>query len=183
MATPAGEVVFLEHWMPGRARLRVPRPRTPAHVRRMAGHVGRSQHVRNVSANPETGSLLITFDTGDPLDLIVDELRLSGLEVMSSIETAGKSIRTQSSGAALVRHIMGRANSTLHVKTRGRVDLRLVVPAVYLLLAARSFMRQRGRLRDAAWYQLLYWAFDSFFKLHEETTLQGGAGTRARVVD
>lgn len=183
MATSAAPVVYLEHWMLGRARLRVPRPRTPAHVRRMAGRVGRSDHVRNVSTNPETGSLLITFDAGDPLDLIIDELRLAGFEVLSAAETASRGIRTQSSGAALVRHVMGRANATLHVKTRGRVDLRLLVPAVYMLLAARSFMRQRGRLRDATWYQLLYWAFDSFFKLHEETTLRGGAGPRARVVD
>lgn len=183
MATPAAQaVVYLEHWMPGRARLRVPRPRTSTHVRRLAGRVARSKHVRNVSANPETGSLLVKFDAEDPLDLIVDELRLAGFEVLSAIQHPS-GIRTQSSGAALVRHIMGKANSTLHVKTRGRVDLRLAVPAIYLLLATRNFLRQRGRLRDATWYQLLYWAFDSFFKLHEQTTLQGGAGSRARIVE
>lgn len=168
--------------MPGRARFRVPKPRTNAHVRRMAGRVGRSRHVRNVSANPETGSLLVTFDADDPIDLIIDDLRLAGLEVMSAIQPPS-GVRTQSSGAALVRHVMGRANAKLHVKTHGRADLRLVVPAIYLLLATRNFMRQRGRLRDAAWYQLLYWAFDSFFKLHEETTLQGFGGSHGRIVD
>lgn len=182
MVTPVAEPVYLEHWMPGRARLRVPRPRTRAHIRRVAGRIGRSKHVRNVRANPETGSLLVTFDADDPLDLIIDDLRLIGLEVLSAVQTPS-GIRTQSSGAALVRHIMSKANAQLHVKTHGRIDLRLAVPAIYLLLATRNFVRQRGRLRDAAWYQLLYWAFDSFFKLHEESTLRGGAGSHARIVD
>ncbi len=175
--------MYLEHWMPGRARLRVPRPRTPAHVRRIALQVERSTHVKRVEANAATGSLLVTFDEGDPLDLIIDELRMIGLEILSAMEPHGTRIRTQSTGAALIRTIAARANATLHVKTRGHLDLRLAVPAIYMLLAIRNFMRQRGRLRDASWYQLLYWAFDSFFKLHEETTLQGATGPRVRTLE
>jgi len=173
--------VYLEHVMPGRARLRVPRPRTPAHVRRLAGRVASSRSVRDVDANPETGSLLLLFDDQDPIDLIIDELRIAGLQVLSSM-TAPGAVKTQSSGAAAVRRVMGQANALLHVRTRGRVDLRLAVPAVYLLLAARGFVKQRGRLQNAAWYQLLYWAFDSFFKLHEETPMiQGGGVARGRI--
>jgi hypothetical protein len=44
-------------------------------------------------------------------------------------------------------------------------------------------MTQRARLRDVSWYQLLYWAFDSFFKLHEELTVKETARTHGRVVD
>lgn len=181
MASPAPETIYLEHWMPGRARLRVPRPRTQGHVRRVASRLGRSKRVRSVDVNPETGSLLIAFQEDDPIDLIVDELRLVGLHVVSSaLQPSG--IRTQSSGAAVVRHVLSQANAVLHVKTRGRVDLRLLVPSIYLLLATRAFVRQGGRLKNAEWYQLLYWAFDSFHKLHEATTtMQEGGRSGGRV--
>jgi hypothetical protein len=56
------------------------------------------------------------------------------------------------------------------------------VPAVYLALAVRNFAGNRARLRDASWYQLLYWAFDSFFKLHEESTVRDASRTDGRIV-
>jgi hypothetical protein len=169
--------------MPGRARLRVPKPRTAAQVRIMAGRVARSRRVLGVNANVATGSLLLRFDVDDPIDLIVDGLRVAGLEVVSAVDPALEHIPTHSSGASLVRHVMGMANARLHLATGGNVDLRLVVPAIYLLLAVRNFARQRGRLRDASWYQLLYWAFDSFVKLHEEAMLQQASKGHGRLVN
>lgn len=135
--------------------------------------------MRAVDVNPQTGSLLLSFDQDDPIDLIVDELRVAGLRVLSAMPAPATGIRTQSAGAAMVRHVMSQANALLHVKTGGRFDLRLAVPAVYLLLATRAFLRQGGRLRSAEWYQLLYWAFDSFHKLHDQaTTVPEGAHGR-----
>jgi hypothetical protein len=178
----APETVYLEHLMPGRARLRVPRPRTPAQVRRTAARVGRSDRIRNVDANAATGSLLVTFDPEDPLDLLIEDLRTLGVEVESVIRGA-RPVKTQSRGAVTVRNLMGGANAKLHSLTAGNMDLRLAVPALYLLLAVRNFSRGRGRLRDASWYQLVYWAFDSFFKLHEESTLRDAAQSHGRVVE
>jgi hypothetical protein len=169
--------------MPGRARLRVPKPRTPARVRTMAGRVRRSHRVRDVTVNTATGGLLVSFAPDDPIDLIVEDLRSLGIEILSALNEPATPVRTQSTGAAVVRNVMARANAKLHMTTRGHVDLRLAVPAIYLLLASRNFMRQRGRLRDASWYQLLYWAFDSFFKLHEVSTVEGGPRTGGRRID
>jgi hypothetical protein len=138
--------------------------------------------VLDVSANPATGSLLVRFDLDDPIDLIVDGLRVAGLEVISTVEPALEHVPTHSSGASLVRHVMRMANARLHVATGGNVDLRLIVPALYLILAVRNLARQRGRLRDASWYQLLYWAFDSFVKLHEEATMQQASKGHGRLV-
>lgn len=183
MARRGRETVYLEHWMAGRARLRVPKPRTPAQVRRVAAGVARSKHVRQVHSNEATGSLLVRFDADDPLDLIVDDLRAAGLEIVSAIRPVVGRVRTQSAGAAVVRQVMGKANERMHQATGGSIDLRLAIPAVYMLLAARNFMRQRARLRDASWYQLAYWAFDSFFKLHEESTVTGAAGSRGRLLN
>ena len=69
------ETVYLEHHMAGRARLRVPKPRTPAHVRYVAARVSRSKRVHRVSANNTTGSLLVSFSADDPIDIIIEELR------------------------------------------------------------------------------------------------------------
>jgi hypothetical protein len=178
----APETVYLEHAMRGRARLRVPRPRTAAQVRRTAARVGRSDRIRNVEANPATGSLLVSFNPDDPLDLLIEDLRTIGIEVQSII-AAARPVKTQSKAAVVVRHVMGGANAKLHSMTSGNVDLRLAVPAIYLLLAFRNFSRGRGRLRDASWYQLVYWAFDSFFKLHEESTLRDTPQSHGRVVE
>ena len=182
MVPAADDTLYLEHAMRGRARLRVPRPRTPAQVRRTAGRLGRVERVRNVEANPATGSLLVTFDPDDPIDVLIDDLRLLGIVVKSALGGA-RPLKTQSKGAVVVRHVMTNANAKLHSLTGGSVDLKLAVPALYLLLAARNFTRHRARLRDASWYQLLYWAFDSFFKLHEESTVRTAGRSNGRVVD
>ena len=168
--------------MPGRARLRVPKPRTPNDVRRVAGRVGKSKRVRNVETNASTGSLLVSFDADDPIDLLIDDLRRLGLEIATMVEQA-RQVRTQSTGAVVVQRAMSGANSKLHELTQGHVDLRLLVPAIYTALAIRNFVRQRARLRDASWYQLAYWAFDSFFKLHEEQTVRETARSHGRVVN
>ena len=169
--------------MPGRARLRVPKPRTPAQVGRIAGRVGKGKRVRDVEANRTTGSLLVSFEPDDPIDLIVEDLRGLGLEIVSAFRQPVGRVRTESTGAAVVKYVASRANQKLHVMTRGHMDLRLAVPAIYTILAVRNLMTQRARLRDATWYQLLYWAFDSFFKLHEQQTVSDAAGSHGRIVD
>ena len=148
----------------------------------MAGRIGRSKRVRRVDANTSTGSLLVTFDPDDPIDLIVEDLRAIGLEVAEVIAEA-RQLRTQSTGAAVVRNVIGKANAKLHESTSGHLDLRLAVPAIYLTLAVRNFLHHRARIRDASWYQLAYWAFDSFFKLHEEPTTATRARSHGRLVN
>ena len=182
MARGSRDVVYLEHWMPGRLRLRIPRPRTPSQVRHAAARVKRSKRVRDVTSNLATGGLLVTFDPEDPIDLVIDDLRTIGLEVSSALQQS-PTFRTQSTGAAIVRQVFTGANAKLHDAARGHVDLRLAVPTIYLALAIRNLVTQRARLRDATWYQLLYWAFDSFFKLHEEQTVKVAARSHGRLVN
>jgi heavy-metal-associated domain-containing protein len=134
-----------------------------------------------VATNPSTGSLLVTFDPEDPLDLLIADLHSLGIVVESALH-AMRPLKTQSKAAVAVQHVMGGANAKLHELTSGKVDLKLVVPALYLALAARNFTRHRARLRDASWYQLLYWAFDSFFKLHNESTVREALRTNGRIV-
>lgn len=182
MAPPVPEKVYLEHWMPGRARLRVPRPRSPERFRRIAGRAGGMRRVRHLDANAGTGSLLLTVPVDDPLDILIDDLRLAGIEVISPQRLTLPTVQTQSAASSVVRRLASTWNARLHMATNGSIDMRFVVPALYLLMALRNFGKQRGRLRDAPWYQLAWWAFDSFFKLHEEATTPAATGKSGRIV-
>jgi hypothetical protein len=177
------ETVYLEHQMAGRARLRVPKPRTAKTVATVARRIGRAKRVHHVEANHQTGSLLVSFSADDPIDIVIDDLRAMGLEIVSGLRPIVGPIRTQSDGATVVRQIMGKANEQLHHMTDGKMDLRLAVPAIYLTLGIRNLLIQRARLRDATWYQLLYWAFDSFFKLHQESSVAGASGSHGRLLN
>lgn len=138
----------------------------------MAARMQRAKRVRSVDVNAATGSLLVTFSADDPIDAILDELRLAGFDIASAFDRRLVSVQTQSHAAAAVERVMSGANARLHLGTGGHIDLRFAVPAIYMLLGVRSFLRGNGRLRDATWYQLMYWAFDSFFKLHEGATVR-----------
>ncbi len=122
--------------------------------------------VHEVEANPSTGSIVIHFDSADPIDGILEELRQVGLEIMVSSAVSELSELQRSEGAKVVENVLGRANARLQKLTDGKADLRLVIPAAFMVLAARQFLKDAGRIRNASWYQLAYWAFDSFHKLH-----------------
>lgn len=159
----------LEHAMPGRARFRVPKPRTGAQVDAVAADIHRARSIKAVDANPQTGSLLVHYDPDDPVDDIVGELQRLGYLVQAAENLPGMDWIKKSEGSKIVELAFSRANSRLGQMTRGKADLRLVVPAIFAVLAARQFMRDAGRIRNASWYQLAYWAFDSFHKLHTPT--------------
>lgn len=161
-----GQTLNLEHALAGRARLRLPRPRTQDDVLAAASRVRSAQQVHHVEANPATGSIVIQYDSADPIDDILEELRGLGLEIMVSSAVSELSELQRSQGAKVVENVLGRANAQLQKITDGKADLRLVVPAAFAVLAARQFLKDTGRMRNASWYQLAYWAFDSFHKLH-----------------
>src|SRR5256885_8298538 len=101
--------------MPGRARLRVPKPRSAARIHRVAWRAGRMRTVRNVRTNSATGSLLLTLEADDPIDLLIDDLRIAGLEIVSARQPDSATVQTQSSGAAIVRRVMSTCNAKLHL--------------------------------------------------------------------
>lgn len=155
--------------MPGRARFRVPKPRTAAQVHAVASDVNRAGAVEHVDVNAQTGSLLVHFDPDDPIDAVISGVQSLGYLVNTAENIPGVDWITKSEGSRIVELAFSRANAQLGQMTRGRADLRLVVPAVFAVLAARQFVRDAGRIRNASWYQLAYWAFDSFHKLHTHT--------------
>lgn len=63
-------------------------------------------------------------------------------------------------------------NQQLRQATQGMVDLRLLVPMGLGAIALRQLLLKGWQLEDIPWYVLAWYAFDSFFKLNQES---GGA--------
>ena len=165
--TPPARTLHLEHSLPGRARLRVPKPRTEAGVARISNEIEGAAHVRAVDANLRTGSLLLTFDPEDPLDSILADLRDMGYAVaLAASRARGTHQAGGSRAAAAVKAAVTGADRELHARTEGHLDLRIAIPALFAALAARQLVRDARSIWNAPWYQLIYWAFDSFEKLN-----------------
>lgn len=152
--------------MDGRVRLRAARPRRAEEIHAAASKAQAAPGVIDVAANDATGSVLIHFDPAVTATDLIRSLLEAGLAVTETRYSGPADEPGPSSGARLVQGGLTRANLRVHRATEGRVDLRLAVPAAFTVLAARQFLRDAGRIRNASWYQLLYWAFDSFEKLH-----------------
>lgn len=167
MSAAARTTLQLEHSLPGRARLRVPKPRTPAAVARISEEIGASPRLRAIEVNVKTGSLLLSFSPDDPLDSILGDLRELGYAVQAVVGQApGADEVARSRAAKAVKAAAVGANRQLHAQTGGQVDLRFAIPAVFAVMAARQLVRDTRSIWNAPWYQLAYWAFDAFEKLN-----------------
>jgi hypothetical protein len=62
-------------------------------------------------------------------------------------------------------------------------DLRALLPLGVGLLALRQALRGRGRLDDAPWYVLGWYAFDSFWKLRPSGRQTAQAATGDQVAN
>ena len=73
----------------------------------------RPRHHRQTAQ--ESGSLLVSFDPDDPIDLLLDDLRTVGLEIASLLRDSD-ALRSQSTGARLDwcrRASMEKSDTTL----------------------------------------------------------------------
>jgi hypothetical protein len=162
------DTLLLEHSMPGRARLRLPKPRTPDEVLSAADRLRSAPSVQAVEATPVSGSLYVRWDPDSPLDLVLEDIRGLGYVVDVAAHWADAMGPADSDGAKVIKVAFRGANRRLHAATEGKMDLRVAVPALFAALAARQFIRDAGRIKNASWYQLAYWAFDSFDKLNRD---------------
>ncbi|GAC1335539.1 MAG: hypothetical protein NVSMB17_18580 [Candidatus Dormibacteria bacterium] len=173
--------LHLEHHVRGRARLRVPQPRTPEEVAEVARHLKAIKGVRRLEVNPTTGSVLLHHDPDDPVEMLLEEIGAIGYLVhrLTSAAPGRKAGPRRGRGAPSVPHSQGSRqvrdalvtmNKKVHDATNGKADLRLIVPAALGVLAVRQVLRDAKSLSQAPWYVLVYYAFDSFYKLNDEMT-------------
>jgi Heavy metal associated domain 2 len=162
------------HAIPGRVRVKIAGLKENADlVREVQGRLSAVQGIQRVEVNPITGSVLILYDRtafeslesllalAAHLSPLLPDLDFSGLEDwLASENTNGN--------APPVAERLGSFFGGLNVKvseTTGGVDLKFLLPLTLFLLGVRA-ITVAGKGVFPTWYDLLWFAFGSFFMLN-----------------
>ena len=171
---------------PGRMRVRLDREhRDPEALAQIEQTIGARPGVTAVSTDHRTGSVLVKYDhstlgKGDvtsmlldvgvvALDLIGAEDAAEGLEDVGD-ERNPRAAAPHSTGANAVLDAVTDLDHRISQLTGGRLDLKLLVPAGLGLMALRQVALNGLGLGQVPGYVLLWYTFDSFYKLHQRKT-------------
>jgi hypothetical protein len=78
------------------------------------------------------------------------------------------SIQPQSDIAEAINRLLFTLNRQTHRLSNGAVDLRLLLPAAFAALAIRQLVDKGLELDKIPWYNLAWYAFDSFAKMNAD---------------
>ena len=164
-----GENIEILHAIPGRVRLRVGGlKRDPGSARGIQDRIADHPGVRQVEANPATGSVVIHFDpaAGPPgafLRQIVPEHVASEWEAGPARALNGSSLGFASAGriAGLFRQVDRRVEATT-----GGLDLKVLLPVVLFIFGMRALLAPKKKLALPTWYDFLWFAFGTFVALN-----------------
>lgn len=82
---------------------------------------------------------------------------------------------TNSEVAAQMLDTMAELNDRVSWLTKGHVDLKLLMPLGLGTLALGQLLTQGAQLEKIPWYNLAWYAFDSFYKLNRGESNQGSS--------
>jgi Heavy metal associated domain 2 len=166
--------IKIVHAIPGRVRVKLSRLKeNPALVREIQERLPAVQGIQRVEVNPVTGSVLVVYDRTEleSLDSLLSlaewfgplfpDFELSELEdwLASANGNAAETPLTERLSA-----VFGSLNAKVG-ETTGGVDLKLLLPLTLFLLGVRG-MLVAGKGVFPAWYDLLWFAFGTFFMLN-----------------
>jgi hypothetical protein len=168
---------------PGRIRVRLEAgQRSPAVLDQIEHALGRKSGVASVSTNARTGSILVYYDedilSKDDLTAMLSDVGVAALESGGADEASrdrgrgGRAVADHSSGAVSVLDAVTDLDHWISRLTGGKLDLKLLVPAGLGLLALRQIALNGVGLGQMPGYVLLWYTFDSFYKLHQRKTAQ-----------
>jgi len=165
---------------PGRMRVRLdPEHRDAAAMAQVERELGGRSGVASVATDHRTGSVLVHYeDTAlsrdDVLDMLYDvgvvARDLLGADAVPEdlgVERADRSVAPHSSGATSILDAVTDLDHRISRLTGGKLDLKLLVPAGLGLLALRQVAVNGLGLGTVPGYVLLWYTFDSFYKLHQ----------------
>jgi hypothetical protein len=162
----------IAHAVPGRIRIKVDRyDLTDALSARLRSVLAAMPEVSDVRIQPVTGSITVYSGARrlDPSTLAnrLVELELIAVDPFTGDRYAGIS-PPMSETARTIKSTFHGVDVRLGEITRGRWDLRTVVPFALGALAVRAFLAEPAALGAAPWFTLAWYAFDSFWKLNQE---------------
>ncbi len=159
---------------PGRVRVRLrPQLRRPEAMQRIRSRLEREPGVHAVETNPETGSVLVHYEHGPrSLSDLVAALQDVGVIFHDVSEGPGAvDTREGSAHSSTAQGIIGALddlNHQLSLLTGHTIDLKLLFPFSLGALGVWQLARRGWGIEEVPAYVLLWYAFDSFYKLHRE---------------
>jgi Heavy metal associated domain 2 len=174
----AGEMesggIRVVHAIPGRVRVKIASLKeNAALVRDVQGRLSGVQGIQRVEVNPITGSVLILYDRTafESLDSLFSlaaclsplfpDLDFSRLEGWLTSENADGNAPPL---AERLASFFGGLNAKVS-ETTGGVDLKFLLPLALFLLGVRAVL-VAGKGVLPTWYDLLWFAFGTFFMLN-----------------
>ena len=156
--------------IPGRMRFRLqPGQRVPETMQQISAALGKVEVV-GIETNLQTGSVLVHYDPGVTT---ADQLQAAFASIdLQPVLDLEPSVAPDTRPAGRVMTAAGELNSRVGRATNG-VDLRLLVPLGLGALSVRQAFRDTGGLKNAPWYVLAWYSFDSFIKLNSPQRVEG----------
>jgi hypothetical protein len=161
------------HWIPGRLRLRVPqlreRPELASHLEKQLRACDR---LRSVEIRPGSSSVILCYHAADE-SATANMLRsiFPGLRhpaVHGAPQTDPRRPTSSSDLLSQIEQTFQKANQRVETATGG-IDLNLLIPVTLLVLSILGFAAgtvKKGKLPLPAWYDLLWFAFNTFVILN-----------------
>jgi len=171
---------------PGRVRVRLQRTEKSRDiVESVKEHVVGRPGVTQVSTSAVTGSVVVHYDRESAShDDIIGMFRDAGVIVESIAGLEGaEELSAPTPASQRVIEAVDRLDRRLARLTGYRVDLRLLFPAGLFAIGLRQALVEGLGLTDVPGYVLLWYAFDSFWKLHRELPARGGSNANRPAAD
>jgi hypothetical protein len=162
------------HAIPGRVRVKISRLKeNPVLAREVQARLATVQGIQYVEVNPVTGSVLVLYDrtTLESLDSLLSlaawfsplfpDLEFHKLEDWL---TSANGNGNATSFAERLATFFGGLNAKV-AETTGGIDLKLLLPLTLFLLGMRGVL-VAGKGVFPTWYDLLWFAFGTFFMLN-----------------
>jgi hypothetical protein len=189
-ASDQWQPIRLVHRTPARFRLRVPAAqRTPEHLEQLRQQLQSTPGVRRAEINRETGSILVHHDEGAVVEDLLEKAGLSEQVLLDAVPPRMRGmVRAEASTVATdATDAFFDLDARLSRATGGWLDLKMAIPLGLLTAATWRFIAEGGAFLSVPPYLLLYWAFDSFTKLHQpeierQTVERRRVGHRGRLV-
>lgn len=169
---------------PGRVRIRLhPEHRQQAVLGPIEQELRGCEGVSNVATNARTGSVLIQYDrhhlSFDDVLALCHDLGMVAKDVTDAelipddADQSAASVQPEvghSSTAVTVMDALTDLDRRVSDLTGGKLDVKLLFPLSLGALAVRQIATSGLGLAEVPGYVLLWYAFDSFYKLHQRRT-------------
>jgi len=159
--------VKVVHRLPHRTRIRMPKiHRTPGKMEKIGEHLRQIEGVKGVSVDHRTGSILLDHhDDAGFIEGLMGSLEEAG-DLFLSVMMEDDAPEQLSVVSKFLKETLGSANLNVSRSTRGFLDLRMMVPLGFLGAALWKMRHTKEWLIEVPPYVLLWYAFDSYIKLH-----------------